>query len=655
MKPGYRGHGRLALLFLVAVILPSLVLVLFTLRMIGQERELAEKRLLDDRTRLVAELGRFLLLRLENIKLQETDDVSFSSQSRKYRNPEVVFVCRVVDDRLLLPWDDNREREDFSENLKDPDFSLNIRSGEKEEFENGNPEGAVKYFTRALNLARSPTEQSYARLLLARVLAKTGKTGRAVEQYRAILTSPSPGVDEYGIHLSLYACRGLLELGESKDEVLTVVTVQLQQNRWHTPAETYLLKDLLAELAQDEMDPDVRQAAEAANNELIEYQKLLEQALSLQRDFGALRLLLSGHNSTDTLKPLWTLYGNTPWLVNLSRRNVDSENFLVAVDAGRALASASSEIDTVREWQGNIRLVESGQSEGVFLGANFPDIRIDISNAGALTGTNPGILRRSFYWLALLLVLGVTLFGSYVVTRDVRRELRMAEMRSQFVSSVSHELKTPLTAIRMFAETLSLGRSPDPEARQEYLETIVHESERLTRLLNNVLDFSKIETGRMVYRPTPALLSDILQAAARTVQYPLSQQGFSMNIKIEDGLPEMNVDRDAIEQAILNLLSNAMKYSGEARDIDLSLLRHNGDAVIRVTDHGVGITEQEQMKIFEKFYRVNSTENERITGTGLGLALAAHIVKAHGGRIDVESTPGQGSTFSIYLPTERES
>jgi signal transduction histidine kinase len=655
VKSGYRGHGRLVLLFLVAVILPSLALVLFTLRMIGQERELAEKRLVDDQGRLAAEISRFLLLRLETIKLQEMSAPAPLSASRDYKNPEVVLVCRVTDDRLILPWENHDGIDVLSGNLRPSDFSRNIRSGETEEFKNKIPKGAEKYFNRALSIAHNPIQQSYARLLLARIFAKMGETTRAAAQYRAVLASSSAGADEYGIHFSLYACRGLLELGESRAEVLNGVSAQLRQNRWHAPAEAYLLEDLLEELTKDASAPTVRNTAGAANKELNEYLGLLSQALALQRDFEALQLRLSELDSPDKSKPLWTLYGKQPWLVGVSRNDAESGSFLVAVDAGKALANTCSELSGEQKWQGNVRLIESNQPGGIWLGPNFPDVRVDISNTDAFPGSDSGSARRFFYWLALLLVLSVTLFGSYVLWRDVRRELEMAEMRSQFVSSVSHELKTPLTAIRMFAETLSLSRSRNPEAQREYLETIVNESERLTRLLNNVLDFSKIEMGRMVYRPKPESLADIVQAAARTLQYPLNQRGFTLNTKIEDGMPDVILDRDAIEQAILNLLNNAMKYSGEARTIDLGLLRNGGDAVIRVTDHGIGIDLQEQTKIFKKFYRVSSPENERITGTGLGLALAAHIVKAHGGRIEVDSTIGQGSSFSIYLPLERES
>jgi signal transduction histidine kinase len=230
----------------------------------------------------------------------------------------------------------------------------------------------------------------------------------------------------------------------------------------------------------------------------------------------------------------------------------------------------------------------------------------------------------------------------------------MAEMRSQFVSSVSHELKTPLTAIRMFAETLRLGRSKSMKTQEEYLDTIVNESERLTRLLNNVLDFSKIEQGKRTYRPELASLYEIIQAAARAIEYPLNQKGFQLNLQTTKGLPEVRVDRDAIEQAVLNLLHNAMKYSGESRDIELRLQRKDNQALIQVIDRGIGIDPQEQYRIFEKFYRVPTKENKRIMGTGLGLTLVSHIVKAHGGHIEVKSTPGKGSTFSLYLPLENK-
>ena len=258
------------------------------------------------------------------------------------------------------------------------------------------------------------------------------------------------------------------------------------------------------------------------------------------------------------------------------------------------------------------------------------------------------------YLVALLLVLSVTLFGAYLLWRDVRRELRLAEMRSQFVSSVSHELKTPLTAIRMFAETLRMGRSPDPQTQAEYLETIVNESERLTRLLNNVLDFSKIEQGKKIYHPEMTFLPEIVQAAARAMQYPLAQQGFELRVNVENGLPPVRVDPDALQQAILNLLTNAMKYSGESRQIDLRLRTQDSRAVIEVSDRGVGIASTEQARIFEKFYRAPTRENQLIAGTGLGLALVEHIAKAHGGHVSVRSAPGEGSTFSIHLPLEAE-
>jgi len=236
----------------------------------------------------------------------------------------------------------------------------------------------------------------------------------------------------------------------------------------------------------------------------------------------------------------------------------------------------------------------------------------------------------------------------------VGRELQMAEMRSQFIASVSHELKTPLTAIRIFAETLRMGRLKDSQAKREYLDTIVNESHRLTRLLNNVLDFSKIEKGQRTYRREPACLSEIINAAVQATQYPLKQQDFHLNVHLEEELPDISVDRDAIGQAILNLLSNAMKYSGESRQIDLRVQKRAGHAVIEVSDQGIGIDPGQQKRIFEKFYRVPSEENERIPGTGLGLALVFHIAKAHGGHLEVRSVLGQGSTFSIHLPLENK-
>jgi signal transduction histidine kinase len=295
---------------------------------------------------------------------------------------------------------------------------------------------------------------------------------------------------------------------------------------------------------------------------------------------------------------------------------------------------------------GDVALV-SANGTGAWLGDRFPGLKVSMSSLES--GAAGRTLERWFYGTALGIILSVTMFGGYLLWRDVNREMRMATLRAQFVSSVSHELKTPLTAIRMFAETLQLDRV-DAATRQEYLDTIVNESERLTRLLNNVLDFSKIEEGRKAYRRETASLAEVVHTAARAMAYPLEQHGFELRVAIDDALPSFSLDADALEQAILNLLTNAMKYSGGGRTIDLRLARHGRQAVISVRDEGIGMAAADRARIFEKFYRIPTPENQRIPGTGLGLTIVEHIVRAHDGSVEVESAPGRGSVFSIHLP-----
>jgi signal transduction histidine kinase len=234
----------------------------------------------------------------------------------------------------------------------------------------------------------------------------------------------------------------------------------------------------------------------------------------------------------------------------------------------------------------------------------------------------------------------------------MHREAETAEMRSQFVASVSHELKTPLTSIRAHAETLLLGRTQNPETTSDYLKTIVSESERLTRLVDSVLDFSRIERGRKAYQLQETRLEEVVQAAARAMAHPLSQLGFILAISSDGSEPTLRADPEALTQAILNLLGNAMKYSGDSKRIEMRIGTRDGEAFVDVIDHGIGIAGDEQSRIFERFHRVQSQETSDIAGTGLGLPLALHVVEAHQGRIAVVSNPGRGSTFSVLLPLQ---
>ena len=269
--------------------------------------------------------------------------------------------------------------------------------------------------------------------------------------------------------------------------------------------------------------------------------------------------------------------------------------------------------------------------------------------------TVAGLARAQFRQNLILTILGlaVLLTGLALVLRTARRELKLAQAKGTFVSNVSHELKTPLSLIRLFGETLEMGRVNNVEEARDCGRIISRESARLTALINNILDFSRIEAGRRQYQFVDSDIGEILHEVLERYEYQLQSEGFEVSKEIASPLPPTLVDREAMAQAILNLLNNAMKYSGSVKRIAVRAEQRGQNVAIEIADSGIGIARAEQRRIFDKFYRISTGLVHDTRGTGLGLAIVKHIVEAHCGRIFVDSVPGKGSCFTILLPVDK--
>jgi signal transduction histidine kinase len=286
----------------------------------------------------------------------------------------------------------------------------------------------------------------------------------------------------------------------------------------------------------------------------------------------------------------------------------------------------------------------------VAFGEALPSWRLALYEPEGLSPRDAVRRQAALFTAVFVLLLGVIGLGLATSYRLVRRESEMARLKSDFVANVSHDLKTPLALIRMFAETLEMNRVTSEASRREYYGVITRESERLTRLIDNVLDFSRIEGGRQRYDLRLEHVEPIVHQVLEAFRYPLSQQGFKVEAHMEPDLPAVRLDAEAMAQALANLVDNAMKYSGERRRLGLDAVRDRHEIRIEVADDGIGIPPSEHARIFEKFYRVGSSDTQGRRGSGVGLALVRHIVEAHGGRITVDSRPGEGSCFVIHLP-----
>lgn len=282
----------------------------------------------------------------------------------------------------------------------------------------------------------------------------------------------------------------------------------------------------------------------------------------------------------------------------------------------------------------------------------FPSYAIGVSFRGeTLSDLVQERMRNNL--LLILMLAAVLLIGIYFIVGAIRRELQLSKMKSDFVSNVSHEIRTPLALISMFAETLELGRVRSDEERHKFYHIIHSETRRLSGLVNRILSFSKMQAGKRRYSMEKLNASDIVKDVLAAYDYHLSNQQFTCNIDINDRVM-IEGDRDAVYEATVNLLDNAMKYSGEQKVMDIKVTVDNGHGKISIQDHGLGIPVADQKRVFEKFYRAEDPHVHNTKGSGLGLNIVSEIMAAHGGSVDMLSTPGVGSTFTLIFPLNEE-
>ena len=506
---------------------------------------------------------------------------------------------------------------------------------------------ALEPLTRA-----APSVRAEAWLRIGRIHKKAGDFTSALDAFSQIAAVDDVQIREAPAGLQARVARCLVLADLKRDAELAreagQIAGDLAAGRWiltHSQYEHYRRQASMwaAGAAAAPIDADRLRIATAAERLWTEFrdasaeQGRREPRMDWIGDRPVLVLTL------DTLGGIAVLLADASVLQEAWFANLPAQLAAVPGTIDLALSDSSRRIVAGRE--------EAATSARTMRAASVTQLPWNVHLAGRDTGqalsSGAAVMLAGIGVMAL-----VALAAAYAITRAVLRESRVAQLQADFVAAVSHEFRTPLTTIRQLSELLARDRVSTPARRQEFLETVVHESDRLHRLIENLLDFGRMESGRLELRFAPvdvgALLLDVVAAARNDG----TSGAHVVEMDVQPNLPAVRGDRDALAHVVSNLLDNAVKYSPGRDRVWVTATNGGGRVGISVRDCGLGIPVDEQREIFQKFVRGAAPISARIKGTGIGLAMAKLIVDAHGGTIGVESAPGEGSTFSVALPVD---
>jgi signal transduction histidine kinase len=623
-----------------------------------------------------------------------TGDSALALEKLAAGNPLVEeFFCLQNSGHLSFPaskwlYVAEGQREADSSPSPVPSHSAEIQAAQQLEFREKDYARALAAYRRCLQPASDPLLRGIILNAIARVQKKSGLLKDAVSTYKNIVRDCGRVIIPGGLPLvpsaSLEICLLSRELGNSPDSLQTSLGLyrSLLHQEWKLERAEFdffaeraktLVQEALSSLPGSLDLAAFRGEFQRLKAEEAEQRKKTERMIAFEK---AAPLVLEAKIRGRTDQPnvpftrLAFDFGSDSYLVSMTGPTAPAGGasdlaWGMIIDAERLKENAllpalrehfpSGETTWAVKEKGGLALLssENPPSGPVTLRMNFakiPDWTLEFHLSPPRLLRTFLLSRRGLYSMVFLLIAGILVFGLALTIRAVSHELELARLKSDFVSTVSHEFKSPLTSIRQLAEMLQSGRVPSQERRQQYYDVLLEQSERLSLLTDNILSLARIEEGRAEFTFESTDLTALLSGVVSSFQERVRHEGFGVELKVAGSIPSVAVDRAALSQAVANLIDNAFKYSGGSKKIEVTASAEGPSLAIAVKDFGIGIKKEDIPKLFERFYRGGDQLTRTVKGSGLGLTLVKEIVQAHRGTVRVESEPGKGSVFSILLP-----
>jgi signal transduction histidine kinase len=673
MKIKLKPFSRLTIIFILAVTIPGGILSYLSIQNITNLQELSERRVLEEEEILADLIFQNFYDKLDEVSSgfsAYVSEMSGENHSSARFLDTIAFIDNpfIADRQGEFLWPVFISDIEAGEETSSAYFKRSISDAERNEFAVQKYSRALLLYKRALSAAGGESDSARAINAIARLYAKTHDDEQAFEYYAMLIDKFYHTTDKNGLFYINYAVPQLINLSDSinSNAILdrtSFVLSRIASGEIPLNYSTYILIDEVAVWLDGNATnvtkrSEVHAFIDQIRNRmsfLTAYSGLIEDYISKGRRARAIPAMDSYYFIPGTQEREDELI-----IIHADPDSSLISGFTISLDS---LMHYSILVDKPPEFRyeyeatvvyDNIDLTTS--EEGLITVSKWSPIAPDNSYRIKLKDENllaAQISRTSWiYGIAIVLLIGGMILGVFLIIKDIQRERYLSQLRSDFVSNVTHELKTPLTSIYMFAESILLGRVKTESDQKEYLGIILKETERLKRLINNILDFSKREKGKLVYHFVEVNISDLIRSAVADLEYWTEEKQFKVSTKIEEDLSGEG-DPDALKQAIINLLSNAIKYSRDRKEIDVRLWQDEDLIYIEVEDKGVGIPEDKLDQIFDKFYRIENTDAPENTGTGLGLTVVKDILEAHNAKILVESKIDQGSKFTIVLNAKK--